>query len=153
MHIMNKIIDILLVEDNEGDIFLTKEAFEDAKIRNNISVVRDGVEAIDFLNKVNGFKNACTPDIVLMDLNLPKKNGQEVLKYIRENNALNKLPVIMLTTSSSENDKQESYKNSATYYLTKPFETSSFLLAISKIETFYISIEKSIPNIPTDDKK
>lgn len=151
MHIMNKIIDILLVEDNEGDIFLTKEAFEDGKIRNNISVVRDGVEAIDFLNKVNGYKNAVTPDIILMDLNLPKKNGQEVLKYIRENSALNKLPVIMLTTSSSENDKQESYNNAATYYLTKPFETSSFLGAISKLETFYISIEKSIPNIPTDD--
>ncbi len=92
---MNKMIDILLVEDNEGDIFLTKEAFEDGKIRNNISVVRDGVEAIDFLNKVNGYKNAVTPDIILMDLNLPKKNGQEVLKYIRENNALNKLPVII----------------------------------------------------------
>lgn len=150
---MNKIIDILLVEDNEGDIFLTKEAFEDGKIRNDIIVVRDGVEAIDFLNKANGYKNARTPDIVLMDLNLPKKNGQEVLKYIRENNALKKLPVIMLTTSSSENDKQESYKNSATHYLTKPFETSSFLGAISKIETFFISIEKSIPNIPADDKK
>ncbi|MDQ6902674.1 MAG: response regulator [Bacteroidota bacterium] len=149
---MNKIIDILLVEDNEGDIFLTKEAFEDGKIRNNISVVRDGVEAIDFLNKVNRYENASTPDIVLMDLNLPKKNGQEVLKYIRENDKLNKLPVIMLTTSSSENDKQESYKNSATFYLTKPFETCTFLEAISKIETFHISIEKSIPK-PPDDKK
>jgi len=150
---MNKIINILLVEDNEGDIFLTKEAFADGKIRNKISVVRNGVEAIDFLNKANVYKNALTPDIVLMDLNLPKKNGQEVLKYIRENNALNKLPVIMLTTSSSENDKHEAYKNSATFYLTKPFETGTFLGAISKLETFYISIEKSIPNFPTNDKK
>lgn len=150
---MNKIIDILLVEDNEGDIFLTKEAFEDGKIRNKISVVRDGVEAIDFLNKHNQYKNVVTPDIVLMDLNLPKKNGQEVLKYIRSNDALNQLPVIMLTTSSSENDKLESYNNSATFYLTKPFETSTFLGAISKLETFFISIEKSMTNIHADDKK
>jgi CheY-like chemotaxis protein len=143
---MAKTIHILLVEDNEGDIFLTREAFRDRNIDNKISVVRNGVEAIDFLNKSYVETTNAAPDLVLMDLNLPRKNGQEVLKYIRDKEHLKKLPVFMLTTSSSENDRQESYKNAADFYFTKPFDITSFLEVISQIKNFRISIEKLTTN-------
>ncbi|MEO6542278.1 MAG: response regulator, partial [Ferruginibacter sp.] len=106
-----KAIHILLVEDNEGDIMLTTEALEEGKIANKISIVKDGKHAIDFLNKKGGYENASLPDLVLLDINLPKKNGHEVLQYIKHAEALKQIPVIMLTTSSSEKDILESYKN------------------------------------------
>lgn len=135
-----KPIHILLVEDNEGDIVLTTEAFESAKIMNQLSVVKDGKEAIDFLTQQGKHADASIPDLMLLDVNLPKKNGHEVLQFIKSNETLKQLPVIMLTTSSSENDVLKAYKNYVNCYITKPVEIDMFMDVISKIENFWISI-------------
>jgi len=137
-----KTVNILLVEDNEGDILLTKEAFEEAKIHMNLSVARDGREAIDFLNKEGKHFNAALPDLLLLDVNLPKKNGHEVLKYIKGNEMLKHIPVIMLTTSSSPSDINLSYNNYANCFITKPVDASDFLSVIASIESFWITIVK-----------
>ena len=133
-------IHILLVEDNEGDIFLTVEALEERKIVNKISVVKDGKEAIDFLEKVEGFEDTDQPDLILLDVNLPKKNGHEVLAYIKSHLNLKHIPVIMLTTSSSERDIQKSYANHANCFITKPIDADDFLRVVSSIENYWISI-------------
>ena len=137
-----KPVNILLVEDNEGDILLTKEAFEDAKIHVNLSVVQDGREAIDFLNKQGKHINAALPDLLLLDVNLPKKNGHEVLKYIKGNDFFRHIPVIMLTTSSSPSDINLSYNNYANCFITKPVDANDFLSVIASIESFWITIVK-----------
>lgn len=148
-----KPIHILLVEDNEGDILLTREAFEDAKIMVKLSVVKDGVEAIDFVNNQGMYTNAGIPDLLLLDVNLPKKNGHEVLQYIKEHDAIKHIPVIMLTTSSSQKDINKSYNNYVNCYITKPVEVDDFMKVVSTIENFWISIVK-LPtrNVNTDDK-
>jgi CheY-like chemotaxis protein len=133
-------IHILLVEDNEGDIFLTVEALEERKIVNKISVVKDGKEAIDFLEKVEGFEDTDQPDLILLDVNLPKKNGHEVLTYIKGHLKLKHIPVIMLTTSSSERDIQKSYESHANCFITKPIDADDFLRVVSSIENYWISI-------------
>lgn len=135
-----KPIHILLVEDNKGDILLIEEAFEEAKVANSISVVKDGEKAIRFLNKKGEFQNAETPDLVILDINLPRKNGHEVLQYIKENENLKQIPVIMLTTSSSERDIIKSYKHHANCYITKPVDVEDFIKAVLKIENFWISL-------------
>jgi len=137
-----KPIHILLVEDNEGDIVLTKEAFEDSRILINMSVVKDGKQAIDFLNRVPPFVDAGRPDIILLDVNLPKRNGHEVLQYIKTSETLKQIPVIMLTTSSSANDINQSYKNYANCFITKPVEVQEFLNVVATIEKFWILIVK-----------
>lgn len=137
-----KTIHILLVEDNDGDILLTTEALEEGKIINKISVVRDGKEAIDFVSKEGKYKEADTPDLILLDVNLPKKNGYEVLQHIKLSEDLKQIPVIMLTTSSSENDIMLSYKNYANCFITKPVEVNEFMDAVAKIEDFWINIVK-----------
>ena len=137
-----KPIHILLVEDNEGDIMLTTEALEEFKIINEVTVKRDGRAAIDFF-KGEGVDKI--PDIVLLDINLPKMSGQEVLMFIKTSDRFKQIPVIMLTTSSSEKDIMASYKNHVNCYITKPIEVSDFMKAISKIEDFWINIV-SIPN-------
>ena len=137
-----KSIHILLVEDNEGDILLTKEALEDAKIHIELSVVKDGKEAMDFLNKVGKYAAENLPDLLLLDVNLPKKNGHEVLKYVKGNEGLKHIPIIMLTTSSSEKDINQSYNNYANCYITKPVEVNDFLKVVATIENFWISIVK-----------
>ena len=136
------LIHILLVEDNEGDIFLIKEALEEGKIVNKISVTKDGKEAIDFLEKKEKYKNEETPDLILLDVNLPKKNGYEVLQYIKTAENLKQIPVIMLTTSSSEKDVLLSYKNHANCFITKPLDVNNFLTIVSSIESFWINIVK-----------
>ena len=136
------LIHILVVEDNEGDIFLIKEALEEGKIVNKISVTKDGKEAIDFLEKKEKYKNEETPDLILLDVNLPKKNGHEVLKYIKTSDHLKQIPVIMLTTSSSDKDVLLSYKNHANCFITKPLDVNNFLTIISGIESFWINIVK-----------
>ena len=135
-----KSIHILLIEDNEGDILLTTEAFEDAKILNTLSIARDGQEAVHFLEKKGSFSDANTPDLILLDVNLPKKNGHEVLQYIKSSKVLKHIPVIMLTTSVSEKDIAKSYENHANCYITKPVEVDDFLNVIASIENFWIKI-------------
>lgn len=130
----------MLVEDNEGDILLTTEAFEDAKIINNISIARDGEEAIHFLENIGKYAQSESPDLILLDVNLPKKNGHEVLQYIKSSDQLKHIPVIMLTTSMAENDIRKSYKNFANCYITKPVEVEDFLNVIANIESFWINI-------------
>ncbi len=141
-----KSIHILLVEDNEGDILLTTEALEEGKIMNKLSVARDGQEALDFLNKKGEFQTSELPHLILLDVNLPKKNGHEVLKYIKTHQVFRSIPVIMLTTSSSQKDIDASYKNYANCYITKPIELSDFMEAIGKIEEFWINLVK-LPKI------
>lgn len=135
-----KSINILLVEDNEGDIVLTKEALEESKILNTVSVVKNGREALDFVFKQNGFENATTPDLILLDINLPLKNGHEVLKIIKEDDTVKHIPVIMLTTSSTESDVLFSYKNHANCFITKPVEVSAFIEAITSLNHFWLNI-------------
>ena len=135
-------IHILLVEDNEGDIFLITEALEEGKIVNKISVSKDGKEAIDFLEKKGKYKKEETPDLILLDINLPKKNGHEVLEYIKTSENLKQIPVIMLTTSSSDKDVLLSYKNHANCFITKPLDVNNFLTIVSSIESFWINIVK-----------
>lgn len=137
-----KPIHILLVEDNEGDIMLTTEAFEEAKIANRLDVVRDGQSAIEFLDKFGPFEGSETPDLILLDINLPKKNGHEILRHIKNSDKLKTIPVIMLTTSSSERDIRSSYENYANCFITKPVEVEDFMDAISKIEDFWLTIVK-----------
>jgi len=135
-------IDILLVEDNPGDIRLTKEVLKDGKIRNNLSVVMDGEEAILYLRKKDKYKDATTPDIILLDLNLPRKDGREVLNEIKTDPVLKLIPVIILTTSSAEQDVLSTYANYANCYITKPVDFNQFIDVIRSIENFWLSIVK-----------
>ncbi len=137
-----KEIHILLVEDNEGDIMLTTEALREGKIINKIDVVRDGKKAIEFLTKVAEYTSVSTPDIIVLDVNLPKKNGHEVLQFIKNHKDLKHIPVIMLTTSSSQVDINKSYENHANCYITKPVDSEGFMRAIKSMEDFWIHIVK-----------
>lgn len=140
-----KEIHILLVEDNEGDIVLTTEALNEGKIKNSFSVVRDGWEAIQYLERNKGYEDAQEPDLVLLDINLPKMNGHKVLKHIKNHKDLKHIPVIMLTTSSDESDVIKSYENHSNCYITKPVDINSFLEVIASIENFWISIVQLPP--------
>ncbi len=133
-----KAVDILLIEDNEGDILLTTEAFEEGKILNRTRVVRDGKSAIDLL--ADDLKSKNLPDLIILDVNIPRMNGHEVLLHIKQHTDLKHIPVIMLTTSSTEMDITRSYQNHANCYITKPVEAWDFMNAISKIEDFWINI-------------
>lgn len=135
-------IHILLVEDNEGDIFLTKEAFENGKVYTELSVVKDGKAAMDFLKKEGEFSKVKEPDLLLLDLNLPKKNGFEVLEFIKQDTKLKHIPVIILSTSSAERDINKCYENHANCYIIKPVDIESLFTVISKIENFWLSIVK-----------
>ena len=135
-------VHILLVEDNEGDIVLTMDAFEESKINTTISVVRNGQEAVDFLYKRDRFEQENKPDLILLDINIPILNGHEVLRVIKQDAELKKIPVIMLTTSSSTLDINLSYENYANSYVTKPIEMEDFLKAILKIEEFWLQLCK-----------
>ena len=135
-------INILLVEDNEGDILLTMEAFEESKIINKITVIKDGKAAINFFETLDNKEEV--PHLILLDINLPRASGHEVLMYIKNNDKYKSIPVIMLTTSSSEKDILQSYKNHVNCYITKPIEVSDFMKAILKVEDFWINIV-SIP--------
>jgi CheY-like chemotaxis protein len=137
-----KSINILLVEDNEGDILLTTEAFEESKIVNKVNVIRNGEDAINFFKEINGKEHH--PDLILLDINLPKMSGHEVLIYLKNDDKFKSIPVIMLTTSSSERDILLSYNNHVNCYITKPIDVSDFMKAITKIEDFWINIV-SIP--------
>ncbi|HWJ28430.1 MAG TPA: response regulator [Flavisolibacter sp.] len=137
-----KEIQILLVEDNEGDIILTLEAFSEANIKNNITIARDGLQALQYLNAEGIFKDAVIPDLILLDINLPKYDGKEVLSYIKGHEKFKQIPVIMLTTSSSQNDIKESYLKHANCYVPKPLDLHKFIDVVKQIENFWITIVK-----------
>jgi CheY-like chemotaxis protein len=140
-----KEIHILLVDDNEGDILLTKEALKDARIINKISIANDGLEAIRLLRE--NLAREEMPDLILLDINLPRMNGTEVLEVIKNDPELKRIPVIMLTTSSAEKDILASYNNHANCYITKPVDLERFMDVVRTIEDFWISIVK-LPKSP-----
>ncbi len=138
-------VDILLVEDNPGDVRLTKEALRDAKVLNQIHVAKDGVEAMEFLNREGSFKEAPAPDLILLDLNLPRKDGREVLADIKKDPRLKRIPVVVLTTSKSDEDIVKSYNLHANCYITKPVDLNRFIEIIHSLEEFWFSIVKLPP--------
>jgi two-component system, chemotaxis family, response regulator Rcp1 len=133
-------IEILMVEDNPGDVRLTVEALKDAKVANTLHVVEDGVAALDFLYRRGGHVEAPRPDLVLLDLNLPKKNGREVLEEIKEDLQLKMIPVVILTTSQAEEDVLRAYSLHANCYITKPVDFSQFIKIIRTIEEFWLTV-------------
>tara|TARA_R100001369_G_scaffold81955_2_gene113368 strand:- start:19203 stop:19628 length:426 start_codon:yes stop_codon:yes gene_type:complete len=135
-------VHILLVEDNEGDILLTKEAFEESKIIAEISVVKNGAEALDFLFQRESFKEAKRPDLILLDINIPIYDGHYVLKQIKGDKSLKKIPVIMLTTSSSNKDINLAFENHSNSYVSKPIDMNDFIRAILKIQEFWFQLSK-----------
>lgn len=143
------VVQILLVEDNDGDILLIEEALQEGKIVNELSVVKDGEKAIRFLEKEGEYNEEKTPDLVILDINLPRKNGHEVLEYIKETDSLKHIPVIMLTTSSSEQDVAKSYEQHANCYITKPVDVDEFMHAVISIERFWIELVKLPANKPS----
>jgi chemotaxis family two-component system response regulator Rcp1 len=135
-------IEILLVEDSPGDVRLTMEALRDAKVRNNLSVVNDGVEALRFLRRQGEHAGAPRPDLILLDLNLPKKDGREVLAEIKEDPSLRRIPVVILTTSKAEQDIIETYDLHANCYISKPVDLDQFITVVRSIEDFWLAIVK-----------
>jgi CheY-like chemotaxis protein len=142
----SRAINILLVEDNPGDIRLTKEAFKDGRIQNELNVVMDGEEAIFYLKKTGKYTSAKTPDIILLDLNLPKKDGREVLAEIKADPLLMRIPVIILTTSSAQSDIVHTYSNHANCYIMKPVDFNQFMEVVRTIENFWLTIVMLPPN-------
>ncbi len=135
-------IEILLVEDSPGDVRLTKEALRDAKVRNNLHVASDGMDAMAFLRRQGGYANAPRPDLVLLDLNLPKKGGRAVLEEIKLDPNLKSIPVVILTTSAAEEDILRSYQLHANCYITKPVDLEQFLKVVKTIDNFWLAIVK-----------
>jgi chemotaxis family two-component system response regulator Rcp1 len=135
-----RLIEILLVEDNPGDVRLTKEALRDAKVRNTMETVPDGVEAMAFLRKEGRYQHSPRPDLILLDLNLPKKSGLEVLKEVKADEDLRSIPVVVLTTSQAEQDIVKSYDLHANAYIAKPVELSQFITVVKAIEDFWLEI-------------
>lgn len=133
-------IDILLVEDDPGDELMTREAFEDNKIGNTLHVVHDGREALDFLYREGEFADAPRPDLILLDLNLPKYDGRQVLERIKTDPDLSPIPVVVLTTSAAEEDIIRSYRLHANAYVTKPVDLPQFVAAIKQIDEFFVQV-------------
>ena len=128
------------MEDNEGDVGLIEEVFEEAKIKNNIHVAEDGEEAMKYLNGKGKFQGSPRPDIILLDLNLPKKDGREVLREIKEDDALKNIPVVILTTSTAEKDILRAYELHANAYVTKPLDFDQFIKVVGSIVNFWLEI-------------
>lgn len=136
----SRAIEILLVEDNPGDARLTLEAFKEGKVFNNLTVIGDGVEALAYLRREGQYANSVQPDLILLDLNLPKKDGREVLAEIKEDERLKNIPVIILTTSAAEEDIARAYSRHANCYITKPVDLDQFLHVVQSIEAFWLSL-------------
>jgi len=135
-------IEVLLVEDSVGDVRLTREAFKDARMHINLHVAVDGEDAMSFLKRERQYADAPRPDLILLDLNLPKKDGREVLKEIKESPTLAIIPVVILTTSASEEDILRTYQLHANCYITKPVDLEGFLKVVKSIDTFWLSVVK-----------
>jgi CheY-like chemotaxis protein len=142
-------IEILLVEDNPGDVRLTLEVMKDARVRNHMSMVKDGVEALAFLRREGDFADAPRPDLILLDLNLPKKDGREVLADIKSDPTLRRIPVVVLTVSKDVEDILKSYDLYANCYVTKPINMEQFIAVVKSIEDFWLTIVK----LPHDIKR
>jgi CheY-like chemotaxis protein len=140
-----QVVDILLVEDNPGDVRLAQEALKESKIRNKLFVVEDGVEAMAFLHKQGKYAGVPRPDLVLLDLNLPRKNGREVLAEIKTDENLMLIPVVILTVSKADEDILKSYKYHANCYITKPLDFNQFMKVTKSIEEFWLTIVKLPP--------
>lgn len=148
MNSIIKPIDILLVEDSEGDVRLIQEALKDGKLQNTLYVTKDGVEAMDFLLRKGKFKGSIRPDLILLDLNLPKKDGREVLAEIKEDEDLKRIPVVILTTSSADADVLKTYNLHANCYIVKPLDLDQFIRVVRSIESFWLTIVK----LPDEEK-
>jgi chemotaxis family two-component system response regulator Rcp1 len=140
-------IDILLAEDNPGDVRLTQEAFKDAKFLNNLYVTSDGLETMAFLRKQGKYEKMPRPDLILLDLNMPKMDGREVLSQVKSDLKLKHIPVIILTTSDSESDIVNSYNLHANCYITKPVDLDKFLTIVKQIENFWVTVVKLPPKM------
>jgi two-component system, chemotaxis family, response regulator Rcp1 len=138
-------IEVLLVEDSPGDVRLTQEALKDSKININLQVARDGIEAMSFLRQEGEYANSPRPDLILLDLNLPRKDGREVLQEIKESPTLKSIPVVVLTTSASEIDILQSYMLHANCYIIKPVNLAGFLKVVKTTLTFWLSVVKLPP--------
>ena len=135
-----EVIDVLLVEDDPGDVLLIEEAFADNKVRNRLHTVSDGVEALAFLRREGEYADAVQPDLILLDLNLPRMSGHEVLADIKADQALRRIPVVILTTSRAEQDVLKTYDQHANCYITKPVDLDQFIAVIQSIESFWLTI-------------
>jgi len=135
-------VEVLLVEDSPGDVRLTREALKEGKVRNNLNVVSDGVEAMEYLRREGQYAGALRPDIVLLDLNMPRKDGREVLAEMKEDHSLKRIPVVILTTSEAEQDILRTYDLHANCYLTKPVDLDQFISIVKSVEDFWLTIVK-----------
>ena len=138
-------VEILLVEDNPADVRLTKEALKEGKVYNNLHWAKDGVEALEFLRRQGSHGKAPRPDIILLDLNLPKKDGREVLQDIKKDDKLKRIPVVILTTSKAEEDVLKSYNLHANCYVTKPVDLEQFIVVVKSIDMFWLTVV-TLPN-------
>jgi CheY-like chemotaxis protein len=134
------VIEVLLVEDDPGDVLMTREAFEHNKVANRLSVVNDGVTAMDFLRKRGEYTDAVTPDLILLDLNLPRMDGREVLAELKEDPELRRIPVVVLTTSEAEEDVARSYSLYANAFVTKPVDFERFIEVVRQIDDFFVTV-------------
>ncbi|HME55313.1 MAG TPA: response regulator [Candidatus Lokiarchaeia archaeon] len=139
-------VDILLVEDNPADIRLTREALKENKMANNLSVVVDGIEAMNYLRKKGKYAKATKPDIIFLDLNLPKKDGREVLAELKQDKDLKRIPIVILTSSQAEEDILKTYNLHANCYITKPVDFDQFLKVVQSVEDFWLTIVKLPPD-------
>jgi CheY-like chemotaxis protein len=135
-------IDVLLVEDDQADILLTKEAFDLNKVRNRLNVVNDGEQAIAYLRREGDYRDAIRPDLILLDLNLPRMSGREVLREIKDDPALRTIPVVILTTSEAEEDILHSYRLHANAYVSKPVDFDQFIRVVRQIDNFFVTVVK-----------
>jgi len=140
-----KVIDILLVEDNPGDVRLAQEALKESKIRNKLCVVEDGVEAMAFLRKQGKYAAAPRPDLIILDLNLPRKSGREVLAEVKSDENLKRIPVVVMTVSRAEDDITKCYNQHANCYITKPLDFNQFMEVTKSIDEFWLTIVRLPP--------
>lgn len=140
-----KVVDILLVEDSPGDVRLAQEALKESKMRNKLYVAEDGVEAMAFLRQEGKYKNAPRPDLILLDLNLPRKSGREVLVEVKSDDDLKRIPVVVLTVSRDEEDILKAYNHHVNCYITKPIDFSQFIKVTRSIEEFWLTIVRLPP--------
>jgi CheY-like chemotaxis protein len=138
-------IEVLLVEDDPGDVLMTQEAFEEHKLRNRLTVVSDGAEALAYLRREGRYADAVLPDLILLDLNLPRRDGREVLAEIKKDDGLCQIPVVVLTTSAAEEDVLRSYQLHANAYVTKPVDFERFISVVRQIDEFFVSVVKLPP--------